>query len=88
MAEALIHSPRYRGYGVIQGYKQRISMEVRLLALALITVAIRLFGNASVVILTGLDPRPLAVRKRLLAWLVSLGAAGLAMLLAPVVSSL
>ena len=88
MAEALIHSPGYRGHGVIQGYKQGISMEVRLLALALITVAIRLFGNASVVILTGIDPRPLAVRKRLLAWLVSLGAAGLAMLLAPVVSSL
>ena len=88
MAEALIHSPGYRGHGVIQGYKQRISMEVRLLALALITVAIRLFGNASVMILTGIDPRPLAVRKRLLAWLVSLGAAELAMLLAPVVSSL
>ena len=88
MAEALIHSPGYRGQGVIQGHKQRISMEGRLLALALITVAIRLFGNASVVILTGLDPRPVAVRKRLLAWLVSLGAAGLAMLLAPVVSSL
>ena len=88
MAEALIHSPGYRGQGVIQGHKQRISMERRLLALALITVAIRLFGNASVVILTGMDPRPVAVRKRVLAWLVSLGAAGLAMLLAPVVSSL
>ena len=88
MAEALNHSPGYRWQGVIQGHKQRIRMEVQLLALALITVAIRLFGNASVVILTGLDPRPVAVRKRLLAWLVSLGAAGLAMLLAPVVSSL
>ncbi len=88
MAEALIHSPGYRGQRVIQGHKQRISMEGRLLALALITVAIRLFGNANVVILTGLDPRRLAVRKRLLAWVVSLGAAGLAMLLAPVVSSL
>ena len=88
MAEALIHSPGYRWQEVIQGHKQRISMEGRLLALALITVAIRLFGNASVAILTGLDPRRLAVRKRLLAWLVSLGAAGLAMLLAPVVSSL
>ena len=88
MAEALIHSPGYRGQRVIPGHKQRISMEGRLLALALITVAIRLFGNASVVILTGLDPRRLAVRKRLLAWVVSLGAAGLAMLLAPVVSSL
>lgn len=63
-------------------------METRLLALALITVAIRLFGNVSVVILTGIDPRPVAVRKRLLAWLVSLGAALLAMLLAPAVSSL
>ena len=88
MAEALNHSPGYRWQGVIQGHKQRTRMEVQLLALALITVAIRLFGNASVVILTGLDPRPIAVRKRLLAWLVSLGAAGLAMLLAPVVSSL
>tara|TARA_B100000482_G_scaffold178208_1_gene149135 strand:+ start:84 stop:350 length:267 start_codon:yes stop_codon:yes gene_type:complete len=88
MAEALNHSPGYRWQGVIQGHKQRTSMDVQLLALALITVAIRLFGNASVVILTGLDPRPVAVRKRLLAWLVSLGAAGLAMLLAPVVSSL
>ena len=63
-------------------------MEVRLLALALITVFIRLFGNVIVVIITGLDPRPVAVRKRLLAWLVSLGAAVLAMLLAPVVSNL
>ena len=84
----MIHSPGYRWQEVIQGHKQRISMEGRLLALALITVAIRLFGNASVVILTGMDPRPVAVRKRVLAWLVSLGAAGLAMLLAPVVSSL
>ena len=88
MTEALHPCPGYRGQRVIQGRKSRINMEARLLALALITVAIRLFGNASVVILTGIDPRPLAVRKRLLAWLVSLGAAGLAMLLAPVVSSL
>ena len=64
MAEALIHSPGYRGQRVIQGHKQRISMEGRLPALALITVAIRLFGNASVVILTDMDPRPVAVRKR------------------------
>ena len=63
-------------------------MEIRLLILALITVAIRLFGNASVVILTGIDPRPVAVRKRLLAWAVSLGAAILAMLLAPYVASI
>ena len=88
MAEALHPFPGYRGQRVIQGHKSRINMEARLLALALITVAIRLFGNASVMILTGIDPRPLAVRKRLLAWLVSLGAAELAMLLAPVVSSL
>ena len=88
MAEALHPCPGYRGQRVIQGRKSRINMEARLLALALITVAIRLFGNASVVILTGIDPRPVAVSKRLLAWLVSLGAAGLAMLLAPVVSSL
>ena len=63
-------------------------MEIRLLILALITVAIRLFGNASVVILTGIDPRPIAVRKRLVAWVVSLGAALLAMLLAPYVASI
>ena len=60
-------------------------MEIRLLVLALLTVAIRLFGNASVVILTGIDPRPVAVRKRLIHWLVSLGAAVLAMVLAPLV---
>ena len=63
-------------------------MKVQLFVLALITVAIRLFGNASVVILTGVDPRPVAVRKRLLAWVVSLGAALLAMLLAPYVASI
>ena len=62
-------------------------MEVRLFILALLTVAIRLFGNASVVILTGIDPRPVAVRKRLLAWVVSLGSALLAILLAPYVAS-
>ena len=47
-------------------------MEVRLLVLALLTVAIRLFGNASVVILTGIDPRPGAVKKRLLHLALSL----------------
>ena len=60
-------------------------MEIRLLVLALLTVAIRLFGNASVLILTDIDPRPVAVRKRLIHWLVSLGAAVLAMELAPLV---
>lgn len=63
-------------------------MEVRVFVLALLTVAIRLFGNASVVILTGIDPRPVAVRKRLIHWAVSLGAAVLAMLLAPFVAML
>ena len=63
-------------------------MEVRLFTLALLTVAIRLFGNASVVILTGIDPRPVAVRKRIVSWIVSLGAAILAMLLAPYVASI
>ena len=63
-------------------------MEIRLLVLALLTVAIRLFGNASVVILTDIDPRPVAVRKRLIHWLVSLGAAVLAMVLAPLVAGL
>ena len=68
--------------------RNELSMEVRLFILALLTVAIRLFGNASVVILTGIDPRPVAVRKRLVAWVVSLGAALLAMLLAPYVASI
>lgn len=63
-------------------------MEIRVLVLALLTVAIRLFGNASVVILTGIDPRPVAVRKRLIHWLVSLGAAVLAMVFAPLVAKL
>ena len=68
--------------------RNELSMEVRLFILALLTVAIRLFGNASVVILTGIDPRPVAVRKRIVAWLVSLDAAILAMLLAPYVASI
>ena len=76
----------HRGLNGVQ--KCLLRVESRLLALALITVAIRLFGNASVVILTGIDPRPVALRKRLLAWLMPLVAAGLAMTLAPVVSSL
>ena len=63
-------------------------MEIRLLVLTLLTIATRLFGNASVVILTGIDPRPVAVRKRIVAWMVSLGAAILAMLLAPYVASI
>ena len=58
-------------------------MELRVLVLAIVTVVIRLFGNASVVILTGTDPRPVALRKRLIHWLVSLGAAVLVMVLAP-----
>ena len=63
-------------------------MEIRLLVLTLLTIATRLFGNASVVILTGIDPRPVAVRKRIVSWIVSLGAAILAMLLAPYVASI
>ena len=63
-------------------------MEIRLLVLALLTVAMRLFGNASVVILTGIDPRPLAVKKRLLHWGLSLVAAAVAMPLATLVASL
>ena len=68
--------------------RNELSMEVRLFTLALLTVAIRLFGNASVVILTGIDPRPVAVRKRIVAWVVSFGAAILAMLLAPYMASI
>ena len=63
-------------------------MEIRLLVLTLLSIAIRLFGNASVVILTGIDPRPVPVRKRIVSWIVSLGAAILAMLLAPYVASI
>ena len=63
-------------------------MEMRLLILALLTVVIRLFENASVVILTGINPRPVAVRKRIVSWIVSLSAAILAMLLAPYVASI
>ena len=63
-------------------------MEIRLLVLALLTIAIRLFGNASVVILTGIDPRPVAVKKRLLHWGLSLVAAAVAMPLATLVASL
>ena len=62
--------------------------ELKLLVLALLTVVIRLFGNASVVVLTGIDPRPVAIRKRLLHWAISLGAALLAMTLAPAVADL
>ena len=68
--------------------RNELSMEIRLLILALITVAIRLFENASVVILAGIDPRPVAVRKRIVAWVVSFGAAILAMLIAPYVASI
>ena len=63
-------------------------MEIQLLILALIAVALRLFGNASVVILTGIDPRPVAVRNRLLAWVISFGAALLSMFLAPFIAPL
>ena len=63
-------------------------MELKLLVLALLTVVIRLFGNASVVVLTGIDPRPVAISKRLLHWAISLGAALLAMTLAPAVADL
>ena len=68
--------------------RNELSMEIRLLMLALLTVAMRLFGNASVVILTGIDPHRVAVRKRIVAWVVSFGAAILAMLLAPYVASI
>ena len=63
-------------------------MEIQLLVLALLTVAIRLFGNASVIILTGIDPRPVAVKKRLMHWVLSLFAAAVALHLAPLLASL
>ena len=63
-------------------------MELKILVLALLTVVIRLFGNASVLVLTGMDPRPVAVRKRLFHWAISLGAALLAVALAPAVADL
>ena len=61
-------------------------MEIQLFVLALLTVSIRLFGNASVVILTGIDPRPVAAKKRVMHWLLSLLAAAVAFRLAPVVA--
>jgi len=63
-------------------------METQLLVLGLLTVAIRLFGNASVIILTGIDPRPVAVKKRLTHWVLSLFAAAVAFRLAPLVANL
>ena len=63
-------------------------MELQLLTLALLTISARLFGNASVIILTGIDPRPLAIKKRLLHWAISLSAALLAMLLAPLIANI
>tara|TARA_B100000482_G_scaffold175426_1_gene144554 strand:- start:307 stop:498 length:192 start_codon:yes stop_codon:yes gene_type:complete len=63
-------------------------MEAKILLLALMTVAIRLFGNLSTLILAGIDPRPVAIKKRLSHWLVSLFAAFIFLLLAPIVASI
>ena len=63
-------------------------MEAKILLLALITVAIRLFGNLSTLVLTGIDPRPVAIKKRLAHWLVSLFAAIISLFLAPIVASI
>ena len=63
-------------------------MEAKILLLALMTVAIRLFGNLSTLILAGIDPRPVAIKKRLSHWLVSLFAAIIFLLLAPIVASI
>ena len=63
-------------------------MEAKILLLALMTVAIRLFGNLSTLILAGIDPRPVAIKKRLFHWLVSLFAAFIFLLLAPIVASI
>ena len=63
-------------------------MEAKILLLVLMTVAIRLFGNLSTLILAGIDPRPVAIKKRLSHWLVSLFAAFIFLLLAPIVASI
>ena len=63
-------------------------MEAKILLLALMTVVIRLFGNLSTLILAGIDPRPVAIKKRLSHWLVSLFAAFIFLLLAPIVASI
>ena len=44
-------------------------MEAKILLLVLMTVAIRLFGNLSTLVLAGIDPRPAAIKKRLSHWL-------------------
>ena len=62
-------------------------MEAKILLLALMTVSIRLFGNLSTLILAGIDPRPVAIKKRLSHWLASLFAAIIFLLLAPIVAS-
>ena len=63
-------------------------MEAKVLLLALVTVAIRLFSNLSTLMLTGIDPRPVAIKKRLAHWLVSLFAAIISLFLAPIVASI
>ena len=63
-------------------------MEAKILLLALVTVVIRLFGNLSTLVLTGIDPRPVAIKKRLAHWLVSLVAAIISLFLAPIVASI
>ena len=63
-------------------------MEAKILFLAIVTVAIRLFGNLSTLMLTGIDPRPVAIEKRLAHWLVSLFAAIISLFLAPIVASI
>ena len=63
-------------------------MEAKVLLIALMMVAIRLFGNLSARMLTGIDPRPVAIEKRLAHWLVSLFAAIISLFLAPIVVSI
>ena len=63
-------------------------MEAKILLLALIAVAIRSFGNLSALMLTWIDPRPVAIKKRLAHWLVSLFAAIISLFLAPIVASI
>ena len=68
--------------------KSSSPVEMNILLLSFLTIAIRIFGNASVVILVGMDPRHVPVRKRLIHWFISLGASLLAMVLCPLLAEL
>ncbi len=53
----------------------QMTLQTEILIIYLITISLRLWGNLSVQLLTGINPRPLEKKKRILHWLVSLFAA-------------